>query len=125
MLPRPEQASLILTEVDLPVAARLTLAEETFRGESCSIDYKALSRNIELDPISSGSSREREREREGRGREGGGKKNTSCTDRPTDRPTSDFNQLFASATAREFAGRVGYHSGALVYGYKCGLGETS
>lgn len=38
VLPRPEQASLILTEVDLPVAARLTLAEETFRGMSCSLD---------------------------------------------------------------------------------------
>lgn len=31
VLPRPEQASLILTEVDLPVVAGLTPAEETFR----------------------------------------------------------------------------------------------
>lgn len=94
MLPRPEQASLILTEVDLPVVAGLTLAEETFRGES-----RAKARSITkhfrgtlnwIQPLL-GSTREKERERE-------------CARERLKiqvAPSGDFNQLFASATARE------------------------
>lgn len=45
---------MIVTEVDLAFCARVTRAEEAFR---VSIDYKAVSRNIESDPTSGGFER--------------------------------------------------------------------